>query len=165
MTSLFCMKLFCDVSRLVTPERTTFLCLVSVLPLHPNPKMFCWLINSGSLQTSSYDGLSGQELVTEPDLTSAFVSAWPLSWLFNERWRNEPLKNPSEPALPFPALPLVSWRTAMTPTFFVSINTSQSQWRAHIYICLSCFYWGSEMRVTTIQGKGLDTNIKKYCYT
>lgn len=77
-------------------------------PLHPDPKMFCWLINSGSLQTSSYDGLSGQELVTEPDLTSAFVSAWPLSWLFNERWRNEPLKNPSEPALPFPALPLVS---------------------------------------------------------
>lgn len=66
-------------------------------PSHPSarPKMFCWLINSGSLQTSSYDGLSGQELVTEPDLTPAFVWAWPLSWLLNERWRDEPLKNPS----------------------------------------------------------------------
>lgn len=136
MTSLFCMKLFCDVSRLVPPERTTFLCLVSVLPLYPDPKMFCWLMNSGSLQTSSYDGLSGQELVTEPDLTSAFVSAWPLSWLFNERWRNEPLKNPSEPALPFPALPLVSWRTAMTPPPFLCLHqhVSVTAMCSHLYL-------------------------------
>lgn len=58
------------------PLNEQLFCLVSVPPpSHPSarPKMFCWLINSGSLQTSSYDGLSGQELVTEPDLTPAFV--------------------------------------------------------------------------------------------
>lgn len=104
VTSLLCAELFCDVNRLGSPERTTFLFGVSAPPSHSpqppshpsaRPKMFCWLINSGSLQTSSYDGLSGQELVTEPDLTPAFVWAWPLSWLLNERWRDEPLKNPS----------------------------------------------------------------------
>lgn len=79
VTSLFCVELFCDVNRLGSSESTTLICLVSVPPSPPNPhpsthpKMFCWLINSGSSQTSSYDGLSGQELVTEPDLTSAFV--------------------------------------------------------------------------------------------
>lgn len=64
----------------VPPDQQPFYVLVSAAPtysdpLHPSvpPKMFLWLINSGSLQTSSYDGLSGQELVTEPDLTSAFV--------------------------------------------------------------------------------------------
>lgn len=97
------------------PPNEQLFCLVSVPPppspppSHPSvhPKMFCWLINSGSLQTSSYDGLSGQELVTEPDLTPAFVWAWPLSWLLNERWRDEPLKTPLNLLLPFPALPFV----------------------------------------------------------
>lgn len=96
MTSLFCMKLFCDVRFPLNEQLFYVWCQYPPRPPNPDPKMFCWLINSGSLQTSSYDGLSGQELVTEPDLTSAFVSAWPLSWLLNERWRNEPLKNPSE---------------------------------------------------------------------
>lgn len=40
------------------------------------------------------DGLTGPELVTEPQLTSAFVSGCSLSWLLNERRGNEPLLIP-----------------------------------------------------------------------
>lgn len=111
MTSLFCVQQSCEVGP-VPPKWVIFGCLVSASPLLSAPRCSAGWKTVGSLQTSGCDGLTGQELVTEPDRTSAFVRAWPLSWLLNERWINEPLKIL---LCLCPQLPFASWKTTKPP--------------------------------------------------